>query len=556
MIHRLRLAGLLSSTALLAAISLPAGAQSAVVHLPLDGSVNSIGSAGSAMLIVPEGADQPKFVEGQFEQGLSFGKGGAIAIPYEFNQADNPRATITMWVKVNADSTYERELFSLGPGNGLLLTLTNRRQITVRSGRQLTHVASIPLGEWVFVSAVVDNEAGLIDIRQNSDVRYAENLDIRTPNSLPVKAPGAADARHYIFVGAADFAGREERRVSLDDVRLYPEALTVEQRLQIRDASSPFATGKTEIGVTEKNAKPDVPVTAGDITARPGINTERPVLPASGDPEGDTSGASRPPITTLPDDGPRISSGLPPADEAQGGGQSIDTDVHDMSNAKTKGINGPTGLSRGAPDGATVPDEPEAEQPAELQPQDGDFVPVGPEFVTPLTGRSGDIERRIDLASQGVFISAVTWGESADRPCSVRITGSKINTSYVSLLEGLVDSVHFKCGNHVFGSSKTVSLNVTNPVKSASVCNTSASNRRMKGLRLSGGFINPDDPDAPATSVKDSESTPNCAAWSPEVSCPDGQRATGLSIVSRDVGGNGRGAITGLRLICHEVGIR
>lgn len=69
-----------------------------LIHLPLNGSVENLGTAGAASLYVPSGANQPFYIQGEEGQALSFGLGGAVTIPYEFDQQANPRATVTMLV--------------------------------------------------------------------------------------------------------------------------------------------------------------------------------------------------------------------------------------------------------------------------------------------------------------------------------------------------------------------------------------------------------------------------------------------------------------------------
>ncbi len=218
--------------------TLGANAQTPLVHLPFDGNVENLGTASAGALVVPAGADQPQFISGAIGQGISFGKGGAVAIPFHFDQQKYPQATVTMWIKVDKDEPYERELLSLGPGNALLLNITGQETIRVRSGVAASSDSVLPLGEWAFVAGVVDNAAGAVRIYHGEDVFEKTGLKIGSPGALTVAPPGSSEKKNYIFIGADDFnsAGKEIRRVALDDVRLYGEALTASQIDAVRRA--------------------------------------------------------------------------------------------------------------------------------------------------------------------------------------------------------------------------------------------------------------------------------------------------------------------------------
>ncbi len=292
----------------------PAYAQAPLVHLPLDGSVSNQGSAGAAELVIPEGAEQPEFVAGRSGQALAFGKGGAVVIPYEFNQSDHPRATVTMWVKLDDHKPYERELFSLGPGSGLLLTVTGKAGIKIRSSRTAVHERAFPVGEWVFVAGIVDNDAGTIRIHQNDDVFEASGLDIRTPHSLSVARPGDAAHRHYIFVGADDFnsAGKEVRNVAVDEVRLYGEALSPKQISVLR------REGATRIADAKAGKTAPSGPSGSDVRTidRSGAPTELPKDVRRTEPVADLPSPGQEleapaPVERTPDQGLSIPEGLP-----------------------------------------------------------------------------------------------------------------------------------------------------------------------------------------------------------------------------------------------------
>lgn len=348
---QLRIRGLVSSTTFLMAIAASAAAQEPLVHLPLDGSVHNLGAAGEAKLVVPEGADTPAFVEGRFGKALSFGKGGVVAIPYEFDQGDFPRATITMWVKVEADFSAERELFSLGPGNGLLLTISDKRKVFVRSNRQAMHDKAFPVGEWIFVSATVDMTTGTIGLQQNDDLKTVTGLDTRTPYSLTVAGPPDGEQQHYIFVGADDFnsAGRERRPVILDDVRLYPEVLDAAQIEAIRRgpvSASDEVPASPDVGVIDRERIGALPPTVSKPLPDTRIGDIKAEQPSSEIGETEKNIAAPPTIGTLPDRKLAIPDGLP--------GEEVLEDIEEATDALPPPEASDAILCKGEPDGRPV----------------------------------------------------------------------------------------------------------------------------------------------------------------------------------------------------------
>jgi len=439
----------------------------------------------------------------------------------------------------------------------------------MRSFKEATHDKSFPVGEWVFIAGAVDNMAGTIRLYQNNEAFEATGLDIQKPNSLAVKAPGEDEAKHRIFIAADDFnsAGREVKHIALDDVRLYDSALSAAQIDAIRNAgpSAVAQAPEAEIGETEKNSPTVVAEIPQDVT-RPLPDATLPeTLPENeGDESVETTRPAFPEIAKLPDDGPAISTELPPAEESDGGDAAGGfAGVSDMTGAETGGIKGgPIDLSKQPQDEKTESaSTAEAEAEQSNQPKDGYFVPVGALHWSGRSGKTGDIEKTIDLVGQGVFINKIRWDENSNRPCKIEISGSKISTMYVSIPSDAVKAVaDFGCsgaGPGVFSnSSRTVSVNAANPLMSVRVCNNNSGNGRMKGLSIRGLHINPADSDALSAPIRDTEELANCAGWDDTKSCPAGMRASGLTVIARDVGGENRAAITGLKLICREVGIR
>ena len=540
----------------------PALAQSPLVHLPLDGSAANQGAAGTAELIVPDGADQPQFVPGHIGQALSLGKGGAVAIAYEFNQTDQPRATVTMWIKLEQDTPYERELLSLGPGNGLLFRVTGKRSINVRSYREATHDKAFPLGEWVFVAGVVDNEAGTIRIQQNDDVFEATGLDIRAPNSLTVTAPGEDERKHYIFVGADDFnsAGKEIKPVTLDDVRLYAGALSPSQIDAIRNAgpSQPADAPEDEqtaIGETEKNDSSVYAELPQDVTRTVPETATPDKLPDANEPgPSATTRPAGPPIASMPDDGPKITAGLPPAEEADDAPsyETIGTADRDLSGIDTSTVDKTIDLSKEAAN-----EQEESEPPAktaqnagpETSSAGGKIYAKGEPQYSALTGAKGDCIDRVDLSEQ--FIRRIGWIEDADKPCAVQLEG--VGADYFDSPERNVIVWEKGCYGYAHYNFN-VELDDATAIGRIQVCESSTpGSKRVKGVKIYGDVINPDGSTTyhPAASTRE---LTNCGTWRQDVLCPTGSLSTGLVIHYN--ANNDRPAITGFQLICRAVGLR
>lgn len=216
-----------------------AGGVEPLVHLALNNTLENEGSAGHTQLFAPYGATRPAFVAGKRSMALQFENGGAVTIPFEFDQQANPRATVTMWLRVDEKGKADRDLFSIGHGSGLRVQLTKAGSINVRSGSEVTHPRPVPLGEWVFVSAVVDTSMGFARIQQNDDAHLEPFRESRAIATVPAKVPGGPVTRHHIFIGAEDFNGAisATRPVILDDVRLYAAALSADQIETIRQSA-------------------------------------------------------------------------------------------------------------------------------------------------------------------------------------------------------------------------------------------------------------------------------------------------------------------------------
>ena len=104
----------------LLALAVPpaATAQQLLFHFPLDGSPAVTGSAaGDSRLYLFDGGPAPTTVPGKFGSALHFSGNAAIAMPFKLDAVAYPNVTVTAWVKVDADSTGDRTVFSAGNGN-------------------------------------------------------------------------------------------------------------------------------------------------------------------------------------------------------------------------------------------------------------------------------------------------------------------------------------------------------------------------------------------------------------------------------------------------------
>ena len=554
---------LVAILSILSLYAMPAHAQSPLVQLPLDGSVANSGNAGVAELLSPEGADPPQFVAGHDGQALSLGKGGGVAIPYEFNQEEHPQATVTMWIRIDQDSPYERELLSIGPGNGLLMTVSGQRKISVRSYRSAMHDTAFPLGEWVFVAGVVDNDAGAIRIQQNDGIFEATGLDIRKPSSLSVTAPGSDERKHYIFVGADDFnsAAKEMKHIALDDVRLYDYALSQSEVDVVRSG------GPTAIADAPDTGSGDAPIVVAEIpkgTTRPLPDTTT-VGGLGGEGESEAQRPNYPDIKPVPDSGPDITGALPDAEETSDAPswEDIGTGGRDFSGMDTG--KGPRPID--------LPEEAQKEQAENMAGSGGDeavieqrqglaasdtkkVYAIGEKSYSGISGIRGDEAVQLDLVS--TFIRYLQTAEENNRPCNVEISGIQGDyfpgdpTEWKQWI-GCKDKG--KDGATGFGGV-SVALGFDVAIGRLQVCRSNqAGSDRIKGLFVHGMTIAADGTTSYSPDNYAKNQNSNCGEWLQDVSCPASTLATGIVIHYRE-GSSLRRRIVGMQLICRDIGVR
>ena len=272
-----------------ACIAGSAAAQTPLVHLPFDGSVQNIGSVGEAKLYLDEGLAAPTYVEGKLGRAMHFSEGGVVAIPFNFDHAEYPQATVTAWIKDESNEGSRRNILSTGSGAGINFFAMGSNRMNLRLGRKTRyHSEQYKDEEWVFVAGIVDTQSGSLKIWQNADLFEVDGIETTTLPPASYVAPGDDKSKKqpYIFVGKHSFSDRGATRfpLTIDDVRLYAEALTPSQIEEIRNSTALVVadapTGGSSIGETEKN-----------IETRP----------------------SGPPILHKPEGGPQIDKELPQA---------------------------------------------------------------------------------------------------------------------------------------------------------------------------------------------------------------------------------------------------
>lgn len=232
----------------LAGISLSAGylhAQELLVHLPLDGSIQNLGSGGAATLA---GASTPDTVAGQLGSAMRFNGDAVIAVPVDLSPETHPQLTFTAWVKMDEDArrTGGHTIFSGGGNTAPRLRLLARSagmRTVLRGARgQVLARDDAPKGQWVFVSGIVDIQAKTLRLVQDESVYTAD--EINTDTLYPAAAHDnpddpLAERQRYVFIGADSFNTNRSpvEGVALDDVRVYAGRLEDTQLAAVRGAT-------------------------------------------------------------------------------------------------------------------------------------------------------------------------------------------------------------------------------------------------------------------------------------------------------------------------------
>ena len=242
-----------------AALTLCSGsafAQTLMLHLPLDGTLASHGAIKAApRMYVKAGESEPEVVPGRIGQALLFDSKATIAVPFNLDHDEYPVVTITAWVKQGLAASDTRTILSSGSDAGARLSVNGGR-LAAKAGRTgVSFDQEMPRGEWVFVAAVIDIAKRYARLHQNDAVYVRENIDTsaKLPREFSNPYDKGAAKQPYLFVGALQFRNWQQtaRRLTIDDVRLYSDALSVDQINKLRDSmpSSSSAAPHSQPGV-------------------------------------------------------------------------------------------------------------------------------------------------------------------------------------------------------------------------------------------------------------------------------------------------------------------
>jgi hypothetical protein len=248
--------------------------QELLLHFPLDGTPAVAGSAaGDSKLYLLDGGPPPATVPGKFGSALYFNGTTAIAMPFKLDAATYPNVTVTAWVKVDAESTGERTVFSAGNGNvPQLMVYGDRANFTAARG-SLMFNTRMPRDEWVFVAGVVDIANARLQTYQGDGQLLKEGAKVSNlypPSSYRNPDDPLLPAMPYVFVGSHGFNQWRANKMAIDEVRIYAGALTPEHIDGIRSAST---------STSRITAKQRLPVADVEPQVLPGDQFEPKALP-------------------------------------------------------------------------------------------------------------------------------------------------------------------------------------------------------------------------------------------------------------------------------------
>ena len=178
----------------------------------------------------------------------------------------------------------------------------------------------------------------------------------------------------------------------------------------------------------------------------------------------------------------------------------------------------------------------------------GEIYMTGDPAFSAVSGYPGENQEIIQLDSD--YMHEIFWREvSANRPSYFFISGGSSQ-----------DAEHKDWGvNNKPGRSgaRKVALGFDTAINSLSVCtNSTAYNRRLKGMIVKGDKINADGTMTyqPASST---ETMPNCNNWHTTVLCPSDYAGVGL-VIHFNGAATSRSAVnvTGLQLVCRKIAVR
>lgn len=546
----------------------PASAQQLLFHFPLDGSAGVAGSAaGDSRLYVLDGGSPPTTAPGKFGSALYFNGTTVIAMPFKLDAATYPNVTVTAWVKVDAESTGERTVFSAGNGNvPKLMVYGDRANFTAARG-SLMFNTGMPRDEWVFVAGVVDIANARLHTYQGDGQLLKEGANVSNlypPSSYRNPDDPSLPAMPYVFVGSHGFNQWRANRMAIDDVRVYAGALTADQIEGIRSATG-AQVAASPAGTTTSSADGSLVGTGGDTGGD--YVTDPDLVGTGGATGGDyDSGDTRPAfqggvftqenVDALSE--ARAEHAAPvityaSEEEALAAQERREREAAEAEFARQQNELEAARRASESASGSTTTTGPI---------ETGTPYPVGEMRFSGVAGLVGQNKRTLDLGDQ--FMHWIGWWEESDSPCLIAIAGES-EESEIQLNVG--------CRNNIrmFGLFRTRDSTIkkvhlpNSVIGSIAVCNNKPPSlfnaneaSRLKGVRVSGDRIN-EDGTTTYVPASDEASLSSCAEWSLMNLCPVNpvHLATGIIVHSNDSGTSRKFEdIVGLQLICRQIGLR
>ncbi|MEX0708145.1 MAG: LamG-like jellyroll fold domain-containing protein [Woeseia sp.] len=542
--------------------TLTVNAQELLVHLPLDGTVQNLGSGGAAELV---GTD-PVTVQGHVGSAMKFDGRSVIAVPVDLSPEQYPRVTITAWVRADetAPDTDHSIVSSGRQGTTPALRLSKRRygvKASMRGARSALLASSYSATEeWVFVAGTIDVPAQTLHVMQNDSTydRDGVRTDTLYPASKHVNPDDPeTDPKAWVFIGARTFdpALAPAVGIAIDDVRVYGGTLTAAQLTDVRDASGEQAVASAGVDLPGQPGgeftMPDNQSPTEDILReRQGGGTDIDPIetPEGMGSERDAAGSPQPTLTD--DTGDRHQ--LPDQEEIQEKAEQV-AGARAIEEAEQRAAEREEQARREALAEEARREQEELRAAQEEAAQEGDpDRPTAWHFseekhLTAISGRAGDIIRQRDYMDWGLttddLVTIYLLGDAYiqidqknDVPCDIRLGSLRFN----------------ECSEDIkmLYTESSYRVEIPGAITALQVC-TNARNGRVKGLEISGHTI--DMRGAFGAYAKDTETAPNCSAWATMVVCPSQHMATGIVAHFGNRQRNSSNPLVGLQLICRKV---
>ena len=493
---------LIASLAITMAFQTYANAQQCTAHYTFDGNISDSSSAGLSAFLADatRAASSVEFAEGKFGQALVLDGDTVLRLPIDLTFESCPEVTITAWIKVPAPLD-KGTMFVIGSGSGNTpgLSISGSR-LTARGSANGISQDDVFYGspEWIFVAAVYDSTEGTF------------RLHWRHRNK-PKTLGSIATAADSIWLGAQTQDSKYVAKgILVDDLRIYPQALTVENIAEIREGQA------------------STPGDAAQFAS--------------------SSGAEGGACSAHEQCGTGFYCAFDGTCHPDRHAPMQDIEILELENQGTVGMVLPTLPAED--DNSSATDD-FSEPPRGFSP-----YPVGEPTVTEYSGSIGSIARTLDYGSGTRFLTEIEWQESNDRPCMLIARGHDYGVDAGEPPQGW-PRIDFECsGFGLFGTSfKTVTTSITRPIHAIHVCNNGRNaKRRLKGIRVYGARINADGTTTDG-GTSDEEVLPNCNDWGTYQKCPANQVATGVVVLASEDGSGDRAGITALKLVCRAIGV-